>query len=311
VRISGAKGHPPPERYKAVGTYPNGFKAVAAMLLGGRDAARKAERVGAALLAKTSALFAARGFGPYTETLVEALGAEASYGANARPEARATREVVLRIAAAHEQREALELMLRELPHAATGMAPGLASAVSGRATPVPRVALFSCFVERRHVRCEVDVEGTPGSLELQQPARFYAEPAGDADRSFTVTGCTDRVPLIALAHGRSGDKGDSANIGIIARAPELVPYIGAALSAEAVRAHLAHLLDPARGRVTRYFLPSAGAFNFLLEAALGGGGMWSLRSDPQGKAFAQQLLSFEVPVPEELAVRWGNRAEDA
>ncbi|HEY6562636.1 MAG TPA: acyclic terpene utilization AtuA family protein [Polyangiaceae bacterium] len=309
VRISGARGHAPPERYKVVGTYPRGFKATAAMLLGGRDAARKAERVGAALLAKTSALFAARGFGPYTETLVEALGAEASYGPNARPEARATREVVLRIAAAHAEREALELMLRELPHAGTGMAPGLASSVAGRVTPVPRVALFTCLVERRHVTCEVDVDGTSHAPALHRHERFHDGPVGDADRLFEVSDCSARVPLIALAHGRSGDKGDAANIGIIARAPELVPYIGAALTADAVRAHLSHLLHPEQGRVSRYFLPVAGAFNFLLEAALGGGGMWSLRSDPQGKAYAQQLLSFEVPVPEALAARWLARAE--
>ncbi|HMI90635.1 MAG TPA: acyclic terpene utilization AtuA family protein [Polyangiales bacterium] len=303
VRVSGAKGRPPPQRYKAVGTYPNGFKAVAAMLLGGRDAARKAERVGSALLAKTSTLFAARGFAPYTETLVEALGAEASYGANARPEARATREVVLRIAAAHEQKEALELMLRELPHAGTGMAPGLASSVSGRAAPMPRVGLFTCLVDRERVACEIDVDGARRALSLHAPARFDSGPTSEQDRHFEVSGCDARVPLIALAYGRSGDKGDAANIGIIARQPEFVPYIGGALSADVVRQHLAHLLDPERGRVTRYFLPAAGAFNFLLTAALGGGGMWSLRSDPQGKAFAQQLLSFEVPVPSEIAAR--------
>jgi hypothetical protein len=63
---------------------------------------------------------------------------------------------------------------------------------------------------------------------------------------------------------------------------------------------MAHVLDPARGRVTRYALPGCHGFNFLLEHALGGGGVASLRSDPQGKAFAQQLLAFEVPVPEAL-----------
>jgi hypothetical protein len=249
-------------------------------------------------------LFAARGFGPYTETLVEALGAEASYGANARPEVRATREVVLRIAAAHDERDALELMLRELPHAATGMAPGLASSVAGRASPVPRVAIFTCLVDRRHVACEVDVDGASRTLSLHRHAHFFGAPPAEADAEFSVSGCTARVPLVALAHGRSGDKGDAANIGIIARAAELVPYIGAALTADEVRAHLAHLLHPEHGRVSRYFLPTAGAFNFLLEAALGGGGMWSLRSDPQGKAYAQQLLSFEVPVPEALAARY-------
>jgi hypothetical protein len=79
-----------------------------------------------------------------------------------------------------------------------------------------------------------------------------------------------------------------------------VPLIAAWVTAEAVATHLAHVLDPVRGRVTRYSLPGCNGWNFLLEHALGGGGVASLRADPQGKAFAQQLLAFEIPVPEEL-----------
>jgi hypothetical protein len=108
------------------------------------------------------------------------------------------------------------------------------------------------------------------------------------------------VPLIQLAHGRSGDKGDHSNIGIIARETRFVPLIAAALTADAVAQHMAHVLEPARGRVTRYTLPGCHGWNFLLEHALGGGGVASLRADPQGKAFAQQLLAFEVPVPEAI-----------
>ncbi len=110
----------------------------------------------------------------------------------------------------------------------------------------------------------------------------------------------ERLPLIRLAHGRSGDKGDHANIGILARDPAYVPYIGAALTEAAVAAFMAHVLDPERGRVTRWALPGCHGFNFLLEHSLGGGGIASLRADPQGKAFAQQLLAFEVPVPRRL-----------
>jgi hypothetical protein len=105
------------------------------------------------------------------------------------------------------------------------------------------------------------------------------------------------VPLIALAYGRSGDKGNHSNIGIVAREPRFVPLIGAALSADAVARHLAHLIDPVTGRVHRYFMPGPGGWNFLLENSLGGGGIASLRPDPQGKAHAQQLLAYPVPVP--------------
>jgi hypothetical protein len=108
------------------------------------------------------------------------------------------------------------------------------------------------------------------------------------------------VPLIRLARGRSGDKGDHSNIGILAREPRFVPLIAAALTAQAVQRHLAHLIDPQRGKVTRFALPGCHGWNFLLEHSLGGGGIASLRPDPQGKAHAQQLLAFEVPVPQSL-----------
>jgi hypothetical protein len=108
------------------------------------------------------------------------------------------------------------------------------------------------------------------------------------------------LPLIALAHGRSGDKGDISNIGIVARQARFAPILKAELTARAVGLHLAHLLDPQAGRVRRYELPGCCGFNFVLEHALGGGGVASLRADPQGKAHAQQLLAFAVPVPEAL-----------
>jgi hypothetical protein len=110
------------------------------------------------------------------------------------------------------------------------------------------------------------------------------------------------VALIDLAWGRSGDKGDNANVGIIARKPDYVPLLRAQLTEAAVAEWFAHLLE---GGVTRYELPGVNAFNFLLEHALGGGGVASLRMDPQGKAFAQMLLDFPIEVP----VDWADAIE--
>jgi hypothetical protein len=124
--------------------------------------------------------------------------------------------------------------------------------------------------------------------------------SGDPDPSFPAIQSEHRLPLIALAHGRSGDKGNHSNIGIIAREPRFVPLIGAALTADAVATHLAHLLDSPTSKVHRYALSGCHGWNFLLENALGGGGIASLRPDPQGKAHAQQLLAFEVPVPADI-----------
>ena len=102
------------------------------------------------------------------------------------------------------------------------------------------------------------------------------------------------------ACARSGDKGDHANVGVIARTPELLPWIAQTLTAEAVQAYFAHLIDAQRGSVQRWYLPGSDSLNFLLRHALGGGGAASLRTDPQGKAFAQMLLDCPVRVPKSL-----------
>jgi hypothetical protein len=100
-----------------------------------------------------------------------------------------------------------------------------------------------------------------------------------------------------LALARSGDKGDSANIAIIARRPEFVAVIRRELTAERMRAHFS---GEVLGRVRRFEAPGLGAFNFLLEQALGGGGMSSMRIDPQGKAFGQRALEMSIRVPVHL-----------
>jgi hypothetical protein len=104
------------------------------------------------------------------------------------------------------------------------------------------------------------------------------------------------VPLARLAYGRSGDKGNTANIGVIARRPDFVPLLAQVLTAEAVHAYLSHLVE---GPVERFDWPGLGGWNFVLRRALGGGGVASLRYDPQGKSYAQILLDFPVQVPKQ------------
>ena len=102
------------------------------------------------------------------------------------------------------------------------------------------------------------------------------------------------MPLLRLAHGRSGDKGDSSNVGIIARSAAAYAELRRVLGAPVVASYFSHV---ALGPVTRYELPGLLALNFVMERALGGGGVASLRYDPQGKAFAQMLLDLEVEIP--------------
>jgi len=105
-----------------------------------------------------------------------------------------------------------------------------------------------------------------------------------------------QVPLAAIAHGRSGDKGDTVNCGIIARKPEYYGTIAAQVTEERVRQHFGEFC---RGEVRRYNLPRLHAFNFVLTRTLGGGGTASLRIDTQGKTYAAALMRLQVDVPDD------------
>ena len=98
-----------------------------------------------------------------------------------------------------------------------------------------------------------------------------------------------------LRHRRSGDKGDTANVGLIARKPELYPVLVREVTAARVAAHFQGMIT---GPVERFELPNLNALNFLLHGALGGGGTVSLKTDAQGKVFSTALLRMEVEVPD-------------
>ncbi|MBZ9664818.1 DUF1446 domain-containing protein [Pseudomonas sp. LMG 31766] len=300
VQLQGARGLPPTDQYKVSATHPDGFRCTASFLLAGIDAVAKAERVAQAIIKKTEEMFAERGWGRYQEVSVELLGSEATYGAHAQHQG--SREVVVKIAARHARKEALILFSREIAQAATGMAPGLTGIVGGRPTVYPVIRLFSFLVDKSACALSVEIDGERQPVVLPQVDTFDSDqlrapaalpvPMGEADAA---------VPLIRLAVARSGDKGNHSNIGVMARKPEYLAWIAAALTPEAVANWMAHTLDAEQGRVSRWYLPGSHSLNFLLENALGGGGVASLRIDPQGKAFAQQLLEFPVPVPSVLA----------
>ncbi|MGE0100715.1 MAG: hypothetical protein AB7H86_12215 [Blastocatellales bacterium] len=106
-----------------------------------------------------------------------------------------------------------------------------------------------------------------------------------------------KVQLLKIAHARSGDKGDTANIGLIARKPEFYPVIADQVTAARVREHFKGIC---KGEVQRFELPNLMALNFLLHQSLGGGGTVSLKTDPQGKTLSSALLRMEVEVDEGL-----------
>lgn len=111
-----------------------------------------------------------------------------------------------------------------------------------------------------------------------------------------------KVQLYRIAHGRSGDKGDTVNVGVIALRPEFYPLLREQLTIERVKRHFGDLV---KGSVERFELPNLNALNFLLHESLGGGGTVSLMTDAQGKTFSTAMLRMEVDMPDDLAALVG------
>lgn len=298
VRVGGARGTAAPSSYKVSATFTEGWRLFTTLMIGGADAARKAQRTGEAILKRSERLLAERGVGGFDETSMEMMGAESTYGPHARTAS--TREVILKIAAKHVAREGLELLAREIAPSATAMAQGITGFAAGRPSPSPVVRLFSFLTDRALVKASISIDGKAVAFEEVFSPVVPASGVEDAvsnPAAFPEQGTRVTVPLLRVAHGRSGDKGDMANIGIVARSDALYAVLQQTLTATMVGEYMAHI---AHGKVTRYSLPGFNALNFTLENALGGGGVASLRYDPQGKALAQMLLDIPVSIPANL-----------
>lgn len=302
VRVSGARGLPPTSSYKVCATFQDGYRSVGILPIVGMEAAAKANRQADAILERTEEILRDRNIGPYRATHVEVLGAEATYGAHAR--AQDVREVVCKITVEHEDRAALDIFGRELHAPMTSMMVGNTGWHAGRPRITPVVRLFSFPVEKTELAVFFNLGDKDNTVEISTKGGFDLNlverptpPTSDAPGDSWVD-----VSLLSLAWGRSGDKGDKFNVGIIARDPAFLPYIRAALSEAAIRDWFAHEFKGATNpRVERFDVPGIHALNFLCHEALGGGGIASLRLDPLAKGKAQQLLEMPIPVPAALA----------
>jgi len=304
VLVQGARGQAPTPTYKVSATYADGFRSAAQLTVVGHDAGRKARRSAEAILARTRAMFARAGLADYSATHIDILGAAEGFG-----------QAVMWLAVAHPQRAALELFAREIAPAGTSWAPGT-TGFGGRPSVSPAIKQFSFLLDKARIQPVVHL---PDGTTVQPVSHHGARPQGHGlersnipqpstcpggltpwcDTSPTEEGWR-RVPLLELAWARSGDKGDTSNIGVIARHPDDLPLLREQLTPDAVAAYLA---DKVHGAVTRYELPGIHAFNFVCEQALGGGGMASLRHDPLGKGMAQWLLAMPVAVPPNFTSR--------
>ena len=196
----------------------------------------------------------------------------------------------------HDDPAALQFAANELMYLGTSGVPGFYGLGGGRARPGGLMRVHSTLIDKSLVPVSVQVGD---QLIAEHPFETEAEsaPVGkvrlDVDEPDSGAKLVP-VSLEQLAFGRSGDKGNNANIGILARDRAYLPYLHQQLTAQAVEDYFAHLVN---GEVERFEMPGMGAYNFFLTEALGGGGAASLRTDAQGKSLAQQLLSMQIMVP--------------
>lgn len=304
VRVTGATGLPAPDTYKVCTTYADEFRGGTNMTFYGVDADRKAQKLADAIFTASRRTLTHLGLPDYSETSVELIGAESQFGANAQ--ITQCRELVLKIAAKHPDAAGIGIMLKEAVGLGLATPPGLSGFAGARPSPSPVVRLFSFALPKGTAEIEVEIDGVSHQVPDSPGQPFSPQDLQRPTVPATPTAATVPVPLIKLAWGRSGDKGDKANVGIIARQPEYLPYIYAALSQQAVADCFAHFL-PAEAAsnsvsyVDRYLMPGSHAINFLIHDVLGGGGMASIRNDAQGKGYGQILLALPIPVSAEIA----------
>jgi len=157
VRVEGAKGYPPPPTYKACTLEMDGYRIMSLLMLTGQDAARKAQRVGETLIARMRRAFPEKGWADFRATSIEVLGSESQFGPHGQ--AQDSREVVLKIAAHHDSREALSFFAREIPSSALGMAQSIIGGGTGLPKPVPLIRAHSMLVPRAYVDVRVMMDG--------------------------------------------------------------------------------------------------------------------------------------------------------
>ena len=293
VRVSGAKGRPAPATYKVCATYGDGWRAGLTPTFYGFEADEKARAFADDVIARTEGRLRAANLPPLTETSVEVIGGGSLLGQD-----HSASEVVVKLAARHPDAVGVGILLKEAAGIGLGSAPGLSGFAGARPKPSPVVRLFSFLLPKDQVTVSLDVGN--GSEVIATPTPEH--PAKDQDaRTVAAPAHTDEpmveVPLIKAAWARSGDKGASANVGVIARHPDLLPYLWEQLTEDRIAERFAHVLE---GDVQRFAMPGLSAINVLLTEALGGGGIASLRADAQGKGFSQVMLTLPVRVPERL-----------
>ena len=309
VAVTGARGRGLPAQYKPSMTWADGWRAGMIGFYVGARAAEKARLFADEAIQRARRKLSKMGAPDYVDVCVEVVGDESHWGEAARYVR--SREVAVKVACRHADRRATDLLMRELAGVGLGAPAGFCAFAGTRPKSSPVIRLFSILIDRDVVDIQIHTADQAQSFEdsqaIQSAVHDLAQDAmGNdtaAEREETAVATDDgteriEVPLERLAWARSGDKGDKANIGVMARKPEYFPWIAAALNESYVASRFEHFM--ASPEMDRYVLPGLPALNFVLHHALGGGGVASLRNDPQAKGYAQILLDTPVSLPAQL-----------
>jgi len=299
VKVQGAKGRSPGSKYKVCATYVDGYRLMGTFYIAGLRAADKARVNLNAWVKRTEQYFSENNIAPYQEVSIEIVGSEDTYGPHKQNIA--PREVMAKYGLQHNSSKALSFASAELAYLATSATPGMTAFGISRTKPQPLMRVHSTLIDKKNVPVLVQLND---QIIIEQCYLSEADSPDSALAKFDFTQTElnavnpqsdwQEVTLEQLAYARSGDKGDNANIGIIARKPEYMALLSQQLTAEVIAKYFAHTIE---GEVTRYEIPGFNALNFFITKALGGGGTASVRLDSQAKTFAQMLLSLKIKVP--------------
>lgn len=300
VRVTGIKGAEPTPLYKVSMSYTDGYKAIGTIAISGPHARRKAE--------KFAEIFWQRCGRDFDATETEYFGWNACHRSLGGQHD--GNEVMLRLGVRSSDKERVGQFTKLVPSLILSGPPGV-TVLGGVPKPQEVVSYWPALMDKSAVRpkltivsgselkeYEVEPEVSGSFKTPEVPTQRCEKATATISEVLRSPGTAD-LPLSTICLGRSGDKGDTANIGILARSPKAYQFICSWLTAERVKNYFQELCF---GKVTRYQLDNLQALNFLLEESLGGGGTMTLRADAQGKTFAQALLRQKAPIPKEVLV---------
>ncbi|MCX6124493.1 MAG: DUF1446 domain-containing protein [Proteobacteria bacterium] len=299
VRVSGVRGYEPTALYKVSMAYQDGYKVLGTICISGPNARKKAEAF--------ARIFWDKAGSDFTATETEYFGWNACHRSLGHQED--GNEIILRIGARDHDQAKLRKFSKLVPALILSGPPGVCvlggapkptevvsywPALMPKSAVKPRVAIYDGGVKNERI-IDADVIG---NFEASQMNTQIASKPSQSVTDILKGGLQAKsVPLSTIALGRSGDKGDMANIGILARSPKAFLWLESWLTAQRVKDLFQEICF---GSVVRYRLDNMSGYNFLLDASLGGGGTLTLRTDAQGKTFAQGLLRQLAPVPQDV-----------